>query len=416
MTIEFGAGALADIDLSAPRTHARRDLGALWRRLREEQPVAWHPVRAGGGFWVVTRHADALAVYRDSEGYTSTRGNVLATLLAGGDPAGGKMLVVSDGPRALAIRRRLLKAFTPAALRELAEPIGRLARRLVRDAIARGECEFASEVAERIPLAAICDLLLIPERDRKPLLRHARAALASESASATERDARMARNEILMYFARLARARKDDVADDLLGILLQLSREPLALSTEELLLNCYSLLLGGDETSRLSMIGLVKAFAEWPEQWALLRRGAVSLDTAVEELLRWTTPTLHAGRTAARDQVLAGQRIAAGEIVTIWNSAANFDPEEFAAPERLDLTRKPNRHLSFGHGHHFCLGAQLARVELRALLEALIETTERFELVGAPRPLYSNFLSGYSALRVRLHPREDARPSSPAAP
>ena len=102
--------------------------------------------------------------------------------------------------------------------------------------------------------------------------------------------------------------------------------------------------------------------------------------------------------------------------MTIWNSAANFDPEEFAAPERLDLTRKPNRHLSFGHGHHFCLGAQLARVELRALLEALIETTERFELVGAPRPLYSNFLSGYSALRVRLHPREDARPSSPAAP
>ncbi len=410
MTLTFGTGALAGVDLSDPQTHARRDLRPIWRRLRDEQPVAWHPVKGfqGGGFWVVTRHADALTVYRDSVVYTSTRGNVLATLLAGGDPAGGKMLVVSDGPRTLAIRRRLLKAFTPAALRELGVHITALTRRLVLEAVHRDVCEFASEIAEHIPLAAICDLLLIPEADRKPLLKHAQAALASTSASATERDARMARNEILMYFARLSRARKDEVTDDLLGLLLQLTREPLALSTQELLLNCYSLLLGGDETSRLSMIGLVKAFAEWPEQWALLRGGAVRLETAVEELLRWTTPTLHAGRTATVDTTLAGQAIAAGQLVTVWNSAANFDPEAFEQPERLDLTRRPNRHLSFGHGHHFCLGAQLARVELRALLEALLETTEAFEIVGEPQPLYSNFLSGYSSLRVRLHARRDA--------
>ncbi len=407
MTLILGTGAPAGVDLSDPRTHARRDLSALWKRLREEQPVAWHPVR-GGGFWVVTRHADALTVYRDSAGYTSTRGNVLATLLAGGDPAGGKMLVVSDGPRTLAIRRRLLKAFTPAALRELSVHIKALARRLVAEAVSRDTCDFASEVAEHIPLAAICDLLLIPEADRKPLLKHAQAALASESANASEREARMARNEILMYFAKLARARKDERADDLLGILLQLTREPLALSTEELLLNCYSLLLGGDETSRLSMIGLVKAFAEWPEQWQLLRSGAVRFDSAVEEILRWTTPTLHAGRTAAADLTLAGQAIAAGQLVTVWNSSANFDPAAFDHPERLDLARKPNKHLSFGHGHHFCLGAQLARIELRALLEALVETVEAFELVGEPRPLYSNFLSGYSSLRVRLHARRDA--------
>lgn len=404
MTLAFGTGPLAGIDLASPRLHAERDLADVWQRLRDEAPVVWHPAGAGG-FWVVTRHADALAVYRDSETYTSTRGNVLATLLAGGDPAGGQMLVVSDGPRCLDIRRRLLRAFTPAALRDLADRIARSTVALVQAAAARGECEFSADVAEHIPLAAICDLLLIPEPDRRPLLAHARACLAAESPDATDTDARMARNEILMYFMRLAMRRKNAPGDDVVGILLQLTREPLALSQQELLLNCYSLLLGGDETSRLSLVGTIKALADWPGEWQRLRRGEVTVDTAVEELLRWTTPAMHSGRTATAAHALAGQPIAAGHTVTVWNSAANFDAAEFAEPHRLDLGRRPNRHLSFGHGHHFCLGAQLARIELGALLHALLASVDAIELTGAPRRLYSNFLGGYGKLPVRLHPR-----------
>lgn len=402
MPLEFGTGPLADIDLASPRTHAEQDLRAVWQLLRAEEPVAWHPAGAGG-FWVVTRHAHASAVYRDSEGYTSRRGNVLATLLAGGDPAGGQMLVVSDGPRNLEIRRRLLRAFTPVALRDLAAEIARSTRALVAAAVDRGACDFASDVAEHIPLAAICDLMKIAEADRRPLLVHARAALAAETPDATDLDARVARNEILMYFARLARARKDAAADDtVLGLLLQLTREPLALSQQELLLNCYSLLLGGDETSRLALIGTLAALAEFPGEWQRLRAGEVSVDTAVEELLRWTTPTLHAGRTASAERSLAGRTIAAGQTVSVWNCAANFDPDEFADPHTLDLARRPNRHLAFGLGHHFCLGAQLARIELAALLHALVETTATIELAGPPRRLYSNFLAGYSSLPVRL--------------
>lgn len=401
--LEFGRGPLADVDLTSPSTHAERDLGPVWQLLRTQSPVTWHPAGAGG-FWVVTRHADALAVYRDPEGFTSTRGNVLATLLAGGDPAGGQMLVVSDGPRNLEIRRRLLRAFTPAALQQLGEQIAAAARVLVQAAVDRGTCEFSADVAEHIPLAAICDLMQIPEPDRRPLLGHARATLAADTATATALDARVARNEILLYFARLARKRKDTGGDDIVGLLLQLTREPLALSQQELLLNCYSLLLGGDETSRLALIGSVHALAEFPDQWRRLQRGEVAIDTAVEELLRWTTPTLHAGRTAAADRTLAGRPISAGQIVTAWNCAADFDPAEFTDPDRLDLGRKPNRHLAFGHGHHFCLGAQLARIELAALLAALLATTATIELAGPPRRLYSNFLAGFSGLPVRLTP------------
>ena len=410
MTLEFGHGPLAGLDLTDPRTHAERDLGPVWQLLRAESPIAWHPHTTStsppstAGFWVVTRHADALAVYRDPEGYTSTRGNGLATLLAGGDPAGGQMLVVSDGPRNLEIRRRLLRAFTPAALRELGEQIAVCARSLLKNAVDRGTCEFSADVAEHIPLAAICDLMQIPGSDRRTLLGHARLTLAADTATATELEARMARNEILLYFARLTRKRKDSPGDDIVGLLLQLCREPLALSQQELLLNCYSLLLGGDETSRLALVGTLHALASFPDEWRRLQRRDVSVDTAVEELLRWTTPTLHAGRTAAQPRTLAGQPIAPGQIVTAWNCAADFDPAEFTAPDRLDLGRRPNRHLAFGHGHHFCLGAQLARIELAALLEALLATTDTIELAGPPRRLYSNFLAGFSHLPIRLTP------------
>lgn len=407
MTLELGRGELAGVDLASPKQHAERDLGAVFRLLREHAPVAWHP-SGSSGFWVITRYAEGAAVYRDSATYTSTRGNVLATLLAGGDPAGGQMLVVSDGPRVLQIRRRLLSAFTPTALRDLGERISRSARALVQAAVDRGSCEFSADVAEHIPLAAICDLLLIPEADRRPLLRHARACLAADSAEATDQDARRARNEILLYFARLAMKRKGAPGDDVVGILLQLTREPLQMSQQELLLNCYSLLLGGDETSRLALVGAVKALAEWPGEWRRLQRGEVSIESAVEELLRWTTPAMHAGRTATSQQELGGRKLEAGQIVTVWNSAANFDGAEFSDPDRLDLGRRPNRHLTFGLGHHFCLGAQLARIELGALLQALLATTQAIELTGAPQRLYSNFLGGYARLPVRLLPRTAA--------
>jgi cytochrome P450 len=409
MTLVFKQGVLAGIDLVAPRTHAEHDLTEVWQMLRRDEPVAWHPA-GDSGFWVVSRYRDVTAVYSDGDAFASSRGNVLATLLAGGDSAGGRMLAVTNGPRHREIRRALQRALTPDALEELAERIIRNTRRLVERALSLGECDFAADVARHIPLAAICDLLRVPESDREALYIHTSAALCADSPDATDLEARLARNEILLYFARLRR-RSDERPEGIMGILQQLTREPLALSDAELLLNCYSLLLGGDETTRLSLIGIVKALADWPDAWRRLKRGDVAIDTAVDEMLRWTTPALHAGRTSTIDQSLAGRQIAAGQIVTVWNSSANFDPAEFERPHILDLARKPNRHVSFARGPHFCLGAHLARIELGALLRVLAETTDEIEIIGQPARIYSNFLSGYSSLRVRLTPAARARRS-----
>lgn len=409
MTVPPPTGALRDVDLARPQTHLRTDIDELFRRLRTDEPVALHPpTDRQPAFWVVTTHQLVTEVYR-SDRFTSVRGNVLATLLNGGDSAGGRMLAVSDGARHRQIRRQLLQSFSPAALEQTRQRVGRSMRHLVRQAVRRGSCDFATDVAPQVPLAAICDLLDVPAADRALVFASTSRALAGHTASDGELHARLARSELLSYFAKLVPARGDEpVGDDLVAQLVRMSRGPLRLTHEEVILNCYSLLLGGDETTRLAMIGTVRALARHPDSWRGLRQGEIGIDSAVEELLRWTTPALHAGRTAVTDTVLGGTRIAAGELVTVWNRSANFDEAEFVRPDELDLTRAPNRHLSFAYGPHFCLGAALARIELSALLEALVEEVSTIELAGPPSPIYSNFLSGFHRLPVQLTPRRRA--------
>ncbi|KER03981.1 cytochrome P450 [Photorhabdus temperata] len=397
---------LNNIDLTDPSTHLRPDINALWTTLRKETPVAWHPeVNGQPGFWVVSSHQYASQVYRDSEVYSSTQGNVLATLLRGGDSAGGKMLAVSDGERHREIRKVLLRSFSPKNLESLQEKIKTAMHELIGRAVRNGIFDFAIDVAPKIPLSAICDILQIPEDDREKLFTDSSSALASNLQDAEDVDARIARNRVLMYFFKLVQKRKLEApGEDLVSNLIAMSYSDIALTQEELIFNCYSLLLGGDETTRLTMIGIIKAFSEHPESWHQLRQGNVETGKAVEELLRWTTPALHSGRTATRDTELGGIHIKAGEIVTVWIKSANFDESVFHNPGVLDLSRAENRHFSFAYGAHFCLGAVLARIEIAALLNALVEQVQDIVLVSTPLPIYSTFLSGFHSLPVRFTP------------
>lgn len=398
------------VDLADPEVHATVDLGSYFRRLRDKEPVFWQPLDNGSrpGFWVVTRHDDSVAACRDNRRFTSVEGNVLATLLGGGDSAGQRMLAVSDGPRHTQLRKLLLGAISPAATRDIAARIERNTFGLVAQATERDTCDFAGEVAARIPLAAVCDLLGIPENDRASVLRHTSAALSSDDPNPTMLAARLARNELLLYFARLARKRSDPDAEDVVSLLKHAVVDGAPLSEEDVILNCYSIILGGDETTRLALISAVVALAENPAEWQALKEGAVPIPTATEEMLRWSTPALHVGRTVRVDTELRGRRLGAGDVITVWIASANRDEREFDRPEELRLEREPNRHLTFSYGPHFCLGAHLARVEMASLLKALVELVEEIEVVGTPRRIFSNFLSGFSEAPVRLHPRAEA--------
>lgn len=397
------------LDLTDPATFVRHDPHVFWLEARREHPVYWHKPSGGRpGFWVVSRHADVLACYDDWRRLSSARGTVLDVLLRGGDSAGGRMLAVTDRPRHRHLRSLMLQAFSPRRLGEVAAKVRARTARHVAAVTELGRFDFAAEVAEHIPMNTICDLLSIPEQDRKELLQWSKSALSSERPDSAELDSLEARNEIVLYLMDLAFERRARPGDDVISMIAGAEVEGRPLTPEEIALNCYSLLLGGDESSRMSGIAAVLAFAGDPGEWRRLREGAVGLDTAVEEILRWATPGMHFARTALTDLTLGGQRVRAGDIVTMWNTSANNDETVFPSPRLLDLGRQPNRHLTFGHGPHFCVGAFLGRAELRALLESLVAHVGEIELDGTPDRIYSTFLYGHSTLPVRFLPRAQA--------
>lgn len=395
---------LRDIpNLADPRTYASHDMGEIWHSLRSGDPVHWHPESSyGPGFWVLTRHADISQVLRDDSAFTSEKGNVLSTMLHGRDTGAGRMLAVSDGQYHAELRRLLLRAFAPRALEGIVRRVRQVTRRLVTDAAERGHCDFARDIAAVIPLETICDLLDIPVSDRQHVLKLTKSAL-SLSHEAPDGDENLAaRREILLYFSNLLAARRKAPGSDPVSLMIGAQAGGRRLDDGDIILNCYSLIMGGDETSRLAMIGAVKALIENPEQWAALRNRDVAVETAAEEVLRWTTPTMHFGRTAIAEASLAGKRIAPGDLVTLWFASANRDEEVFPEANQFDLARSPNRHLSLGYGRHFCIGAYLGRVEICAMLDALRTFVTRMDQKGPEQHIYSNFLSGMSSLPISL--------------
>lgn len=405
MTVHPPAPAPAAVDLGDPATFAGHDLDGHWRTLRDTAPVHWNPPADGRrGFWVVSRHESILAVYRDDAHFTSERGNVLVTLLEGGDAGAGRMLAVTDGHRHHELRKILQRVLSPRVLDQVAATVRVNTRRWIREAVESGGCDFAERIAARIPMTTVANLLGVPEQDQDYLLSLTRAALSADDEDVDEVDSEMARNEILMYFADLVDERREAPGDDVISMLIASSVDGVPLTDEDVVLNCYSLIIGGDETSRLTMIDCVRTLAARPGEWGRLKRGEVAVDTAVDEVLRWASPTLHFGRSVVRETELHGVRLRPGEIVTLWHASGNRDERVFDRPGEFDLGRTPNRHLAFGYGPHFCVGSYLAKVEIAELLTALRDFTTGFEQTAEPLRIRSNFLTGFSTLPVRFEP------------
>ncbi|MGW6284752.1 MULTISPECIES: cytochrome P450 [unclassified Streptomyces] len=401
----MGTPALDTLDLGDPNTFADHDLDAFWRTLRDDAPVYWNPPADGRrGFWVLSRYADIMATYRDDVNFTSERGNVLVTLLEGGDAGAGRMLAVTDGRRHHELRKILQRVLSPRVLDEVARTVRANTRQWIREAVESGGCEFAEEIAGRIPMTTISSLLGVPEQDRDFLLSLTKTALSTDAEGVDEVDSEMARNEILMYFMDIVEERREAPGDDVISMLIASSIDGVPLSDEDIVLNCYSLIIGGDETSRLTMIDCVHTLAGHPEQWRRLKHGEVAIDTAVDEVLRWASPTMHFGRSAVRETELHGVRLRPGDIVTLWHASGNRDERVFDRPGEFDLGRAPNKHLAFGYGPHFCIGSYLAKVEISELLLALRDFTDGFELTGEPQRIRSNFLTGFSTMPVRFRP------------
>ncbi|WP_220501940.1 cytochrome P450 [Microbispora sp. H10670] len=399
---------LDDVDLTDPSSFVGVDLHDMWRRFRADRPVYWHPASdTCPGFWVLSRYADIVSVYRAGTSFSSAKGNMLTTLLQSrGDSAGNAMVTVADGGRHRSLRGMIRDLFKPGVLGPLAERIRKRTGARISEMVERGSFDFAKDVAESIPIGTVCDLLGVPAaEDTERLLHWSKRVLSSDTGKFSQAETLAARGEILGFLADLVASRRRAPAEgDAISYMINAVSDDGPLSDDEIVLNCYSFIVGGDESSRLTSTTGVLAFIQHPDEWRALKNGDVNLDEAVEEVVRWSTPAMHFARTATADAWIGGQRVRAGDIVTIWNTSANQDEDVFAEPGRFDIARRPNPHVGFGYGPHYCVGASLARIQLAALLDALRRHVDEMESRGPAKQIHSNFLFGYSSLPVAFTP------------
>ena len=393
------------IDLTDPELYAHGDPYAVWRWLREHDPVHWHPPGILPGFWALTKYDDVRAVYRDPAAFSSIGGIILRPDNYGDDPGGGRTMALTDPPRHRQLRALVDEWFSPRSIRPLEAEMRQVAHDVVMRALERGRCDFVTEIAARIPLYVICKMMGVPSDDWESLF-----ALTNEAFGAGEAlERRLAHLEILQYFADLGALRAKSPAGDLVSVLATAEIDGRKLSKDELILNCDNLLVGGTENTRIAASGGMLAFLRYPDQWQALSTDPALLPAAVEEVLRWTSTATHIMRTATRPVTVRGRRIEAGERVSLWNPSANRDESVFDNPDCFLVRRKPNRHIALGSGEHFCLGGTLGRAELRLVYEELLRNTARIELDGTPVMLSSIVVNGPEHLPLRLIPRH--RPS-----
>ncbi|MFF9399932.1 cytochrome P450 [Streptomyces sp. NPDC014744] len=394
------------VDLLDPSLFERGEFWPVLAWLRTNDPVHRHAEPDGPGFWVVSRYEDIVGVYGDQENFSSRYGMRLDSDAEAVSAVAQRMLIVSDPPDHTHLKRVLQKMFAQAEL----ERVGHLVRRVVHDvlteAVEAGELDFL-DAAKKIPNHVVCSLMDIPRADWEWV-----GDITTEAFEGADEETRQAAHgEIFLYFTELLADRRKNPGTDFVSRVAHDRRatdvpgEERLLTDEEIVFNCNGVLAGANETTRYSSAGGVLALIENPDQWTALRTGGpAAVPAAVEEVLRWTVPGVHAMRTALRPTTVGGVRIGVGDRVTLWNVSANRDEAVFPRADRFDVTRSPNRHISFGAGRHLCLGARLARMELNAFLTGLTALVDRMELLGEPRYNASNFTWGISSLPLRLVP------------
>jgi cholest-4-en-3-one 26-monooxygenase len=361
----------------------------LWARMRAEAPVAWIEPPDLEPFWAITKHADVQQVAAQPLRFSSARGIMLRRPNA--PEMHSDVLVVLDPPRHGPLRRVASPRFTPRAMRARREDIEHIAAELVDDMVAagpEGEVDFVERVAAPFPLAVIAWTLGVPQDDI-PLLHRWTNEVIGKNDPEYRREGespgqtiKRARGELHAYFRELVEERRREPQDDLVTELARSDIDGTPLTEGELVSYCELLVEAGNETTRNAISGGLLALIEHPAEWAKLRADAELVPDATEEMLRWVSPITHFSRTATADTEVHGVTIRAGDQVAIFFASANRDEEVFDDPFTFRVDRRPNPHLAFGFGEHFCLGAPLARLEMDVIFRLLVDRFEGFEVAG----------------------------------
>src|SRR5579885_2792530 len=360
--------------LTDPEFFRSGDLHAVLGRLRAEDPVHWTQGNLSCGFWSVTKYADVAAVAADPRTFSSQMAGIAlpsSPQMEQISPQAmgcGESMIMTDPPRHIAMRKAFNRMFLPRAVAVLETSGRKLLAEILSGVLPRGECDLVVDVAAKLPMAFICEMMRIPRQDWEQMFIWGNMAVGPEdpeyqvgSALDTRREGN---SSIFKYCAQLALERRGGSGEDLLSIIGNAEPDGRRLNWRELGHNGGLFVIGGLETTRNAISGGVLALIENPHEMRRLRAAPSLMHTACEEILRWTSPITQLMRVATRDVELHGKKIRAGDRVVIWHASANRDEEAFPEPHRFDVGRSPNEHLAFGRGEHFCIGAHMARLEL----------------------------------------------------
>ncbi|MFD7503704.1 cytochrome P450 [Streptomyces sp. NPDC059850] len=394
------------MDLADPGLYTGTAHLEMWREARARHPVAWTESPLAGGFWSVTTHRECEEVLGRPDTFISEQGMRLGSNPAGVRAAAGRMLVVSDG--AAQARLRAAHQVWLGSRSVMSQGVvlrERVAARL-DELLARGAAfDAVGELTARVPQWVLLDMLGVPRQDWDSLtVTMAEAFDHTDPGPEAEAARTAAHARIFAYFDELLDMRREQPGDDIVSALAHANPGGTPLTDEEILLNCDGLMNGGLETVPHALAGALLLFARQPGLWERLRSEPRLIGTTVEEIVRWTSPALHAMRTAVRETSIGDVTVRSGDRVVLWYPSANLDERVFPNPDTFLPDRRPNPHIAFGAGAHYCVGAALARLELRCLLEVMAGRVATVELAGEPVRRASNFLQGFDRLEVVMKP------------
>ena len=397
-------------DLYVERGYPHRE----WAMLRRQAPVYWYERDNVDPFWAITKYADLITVSRQPNLFRSTQ-RLFVVVNEPDTPAPEeailRQLLNMNPPEHGAYRSVVSRRFTPRAVGQLAARVDQVAAEVL-DAISdREECDFVTDVSAKLPLAVIADMFGIPRSDWQMMFRLSNAMIGPGDPEYNRGETILetidkARLEFFQYFTALVEDRRRNPRDDLATALAngQVNGEPIP--PFELLSYFALLIIAGNETTRNATTGGLFAFINHPEQWERFKREPALLRSAVEEILRWTSPVIQFTRVATADAEVHGQKVREGDALALFYPSANRDEDAFEQPDQFDIARSPNVHLAFGIAEHFCLGAHLARLELQMIFRQLAARMERMELAGPVQRMRSSFVGGikHMPIRYRLRP------------
>jgi len=395
-----------DIDraLTNPGFFADSDPHPLWQQLRREEPVHWTEglVR---GFWSVTRYDDIVTVFSQPNLFSSMRGLIIPSSpemeqVTPEMMGAGQMMIMTDPPLHNAMRRAFNRLMLPRAVGRYETSGEALVREILDAVVERGSCDFVVDVAARLPMAFICEIMGVPRQDWPDMFKWGNMSIGYEDPeyqlpSGSPMETRQHGSMGLgRHCAKLALERRGGSGEDLLSVLGNAEVNRRKLTEGELIHNGFLYIVGGLETTRNAISGGLLALIQQPAEREKLAGNPALMLTAIEEILRWSSPITHIARVATSDTALGGKPIREGDWLALWLPSANRDEEVFNDPYRFDVARTPNEHIAFGKGEHFCAGAHLARLELRLMMQALLTRLEQIELAGPIERLRSNLIAG----------------------